>query len=1529
MNKFNLGLHSALFDPDKQEWSSLIEAPRLDLTDLPEVKSEVIIPTQEKLTNLKRPLTSLEQKIQGAMTEFDSEYFNFSNKVGLEIQQLRADRHTLSKEQLSRVRDRHRENTLLWNQNVRKWYEHLLNALAKKWYFMQENAKNTQDIQEMYIDSVSRQYEENVWDSRDEEFKNLKEKLFTADMGDSYPANEVYKKLTKASSIFAHEREHTEWHRVDVLRGASTSVEWAEERETASDRDNRNFLAFELPNYLRNIVKNGEDGQIDKWGISSLNLPFLIWSASLDKPSWADLKAIRNFLKATNKIEVTDGRDPAVALLEALHDNRINTDTTSELYRGILESHGIKLKSDKYLKDLVEVWNFYIWTQLAGNSEREQHAIYLSILGIIENEWWIANAVNKFKPVVEEAKAEKKQEMDQKFGSWEVLQAENEDLYDLAKNKLRLSNFAAATRLAYLAKNNPDYFKNNPVEKILGNLNNDQVMGGDETLSRWLKSGSQFERLFNQIWKEKAFSHLLQRAKTRNSAWWLWLDESIFDPEKAEEEIKWWNVKLILLLQSIISNPGIDLFKLLWGVESETGDPFEWQDLNEIDKEWQAKQQAFEEAWRILNEKAFLEDYKEFLKWKDVSIEDFADLQASLASILYDNYKAWLWVGSTLTFKDWAKWIQISNGAQVRGNWLVLWLSISYSATADLWNGWSLAGGISAWIFLPIVSWKKDVFGSVWLNLSADNKRIDLKTGTVRHQGLDAGYNVVTNSLYFWWHDNRNKLEWLDESMEFFGQQFEQVVMWDVMDHIKDKLWNEKMNLDDPDTVNKVKEAIMDVVKKQTDIAESEREGVVEGMVGALTNYNNADLNQPWVKYAISKWIAEEYKKERWEKRKEEISNGVYFSWYSIWLFWKVWTPRRWAYLTARSTEHQLNWLWDKWWEGQELDSETVWEWNEEVLDRFNQQLWLSGKNALRIDADNWFVVIPSSLKYRVNVNEKMKWLMKQDENWNVLIDVHTPMSYNKKEWAWTRGSEIRIWWKDWETREKLDLVDGLWFTNGDIDQSAVLELGESIDAYTEELLNQALDSLKKKFPAWDRIQTLEVNPDTVAALLEWLNKLDRSKVAKLRLDFDNEWRHYDVSEWEEWSGLEIEYQSRFEMIDIEAKEIAQAVYAEALKITSWALHDVKHDTEWPEYADFSKAMNKEEPDYESARESIKQIFAKLDSKVSGANFGAIWAKLDEITDNNALGQALMSINNVFARSAKVIWWGSEYKFTKSMWGIIAEREGQISRTIEKYSGSNITPEAKAAYKSLIEASGKYRQNNRNLFNRMSAPAAQLNNTVWFNLWDKTNPENPLFNPEIYDPMVDLAELEKYGFSESDRSVLQERAMRLFAGNKALLNPILKYLWLDENAVVEVKEDGFSTDWKTWKLKLDIWWKIITFSAWMKFGYFTQCVNHTVILDDFSVETEDGSKVSFASDVRENGTYREWSKSSIVATASTRLGIAITTWKEAEQNTEVKTNDATTWGPGPKTTPDGTTENPTTPTTAWGGDTTISWWDEF
>jgi hypothetical protein len=43
----------------------------------------------------------------------------------------------------------------------------------------------------------------------------------------------------------------------------------------------------------------------------------------------------------------------------------------------------------------------------------------------------------------------------------------------------------------------------------------------------------------------------------------------------------------------------------------------------------------------------------------------------------------------------------------------------------------------------------------------------------------------------------------------------------------------------------------------------------------------------------------------------------------------------------------------------------------------------------------------------------------------------------------------------------------------------------------------------------------------------------------------------------------------------------------------------------------------------------------------------------------------------------------------------------------------------------------------------------------------------------------------------------------------------------------------------------------------MEFGYFTQCVNHTVVLTDISVETDDGAHLDFNSSVWEGTNLRE------------------------------------------------------------------------
>lgn len=1523
MNKFRNNLHSALFN---KESVGEVQTSQTSI-DL-KIETELVVPTKIELNEVKKPLNQIEQKINGAMSEFDSEYFNFSNTVGMEVQQSRTDRGTLTNDQLNRVRNRHKEYSLKWNENVKQWYRHLLEALAKKGYFLQPKAKTTKEIQKKYMDEVSKQYENYVWDAKDEVFNNVKENLFTEHMRDSYPANIVYKNLTWALSIFSTNRKFTQWRGVHVIDSTKESDNWVGrdlEVETASDKENKDFLSKELPRYLRRIRNNPKL-------LENFNLGLV--SKSTDRPSREDVAAIKNFLEAWTKVEVSGDKDPVLVLLEAFRDNRFNTDTTQELFKEILESHGITLKKDKYLKDIMNAWNFYLSTQAENLSERDQHAIYLGVLRVIEDAWWPANAVSRLKPVVEQAKAEAKLEKEQKFASWEKLQAENPELYKLAQS-LWIQDFTYATRLALRAKHNPGYFVKAGVGEIVANVNNDKNIDGRDVVVWWLKSGWQFLDIYNQIWEEKALPKLLERAKTQNDILNLWLDTSIF----TKKAIQSGNAEVILLLQDIISKPGEDLFTLLWGVEWGNTWLIEKRDLNQIEKDWKIREEAFNEAWKILNEKAFLENYKELFKWKDnVNIENFADLQASLASYLYDNYKLWLWAGSTLSFNDWAKWLQIWAGGQVRWDWAVLWLNISYSTSQDLGKWWTMTEALSAWIFLPIISWKADVFASVWLNVSADKKSISMDTWTAHHYWIDAWYNIITNTAYLWWHDRWNKLEWIPEAARFQAEKFEMWVMRKMLDNIKSglaEIGENRMNLGNDKVNKKVREVISKMVSEQSDIPEVEKESVINWMLMRLVSYDNADLNQPWVKYAIAEQVAAQYEQTWAERRKEDISKWAYFSWYSIWTFWVIWTPKFWAYATAEITRHRIDGAWDKWGNTYESDSETISEWTQDALDGLNQELWLYWNNALKID--NWFVVIPSSLRHRVNVNEIMKWLMKEDENGNILIDVHTPMSSDKAEWGMTQWSEIRIWWNKWKTWTKLDLADWLRFAQWDIDQNKVLELGESVNTYDVNMLNGALDALKKKFPAWDSIQKFEFT--NAEELINKLNALDKWKIAKLLITKNNAWELVvnEPVEWEEWRGLEIEYQARFEMMDSKAKEIADAVYAEALKVKDpRALNAVKHQP-WAEYEAFKEAMKRDvkagkEPDYKVARDAIKPIFAKLDQQIKGANFTEIGNELDAITDYNALWQALMSINNIFARSKKVRWWGENYEFKWrnkswkevpiSMGRIIAEREGQISKTIKNYNGENITWDVKDSYQSLIEASAKYRKESKTFDSITSANAASLKNTVWFNLWDKTNPENPLFNPEIYNPMVEMKDLEKYGFGAEQRNALQKHAMKLFAGNEVLRNPILKYLWLDGR---KVDIGDFVMMDEKWKLTLDISKqnditgerekKRVTLSAWMEFGYFTQCVNHTVILNDIEIETEDGSSVQFNSDVWENGTYREWSVSRILSTTKVNVGLAIAAWWKKEESGEVKSDRNDDWWKSPNTNPSDTTEDPTTTTT--------------
>lgn len=1506
MNRFNLGLHQALF----LEGGS--EKPRVELVDTDSQakileSARVVSTSKREETILRRDvLNSRERKVKdtvdGAMDKYKSDYYHACQQVGQEVLKSRQENSNIySPEQLNtfktRARDRQAENYQKWNESIRKWYEDLIRFLAEGGYFYTPKAKTVAKVQEKYMDAVSKHYADYVLDTEDGDFDKIKEKLFTLATGDKCPANIVCKELTWASSISARGgRSFREWYGVDVVRDVERG-EW--EEETWRDRANRHFLSRDLPNYLYDAVV----GRVVVFGKD-------LYLGIKDRPSEADRDAIEKFVIASSRIEVESwDKDPAVALLQAFRDNNIDTNTTKRDYKYYLESRGIKIKKDRYLDSIIEAWQFYLSTQRGGNSERDQHAIYLNILKIIEDEGWVANAVKKFKPLVMQERKEKAQESEQNYESWEVLQAENSDLYDFVtklKDKWFITDFAAATRLAKLK--DTDYFQKVSIDRILANIDNDRKVYSNDRVSWGLTSGAQFRRIFNQIWEDKVLSNLLEHAKLLNNSLGLGLDDSKFKKEVAKQEIKWWNLELILLLQRIIADPKQDIYALLSGKGSEdTANLFEGIDLGKMEKEWKLKEEAFKKAREIINKEEFLETYAELFKWvENVDIESFADLQTYLAWCLYDNYekdyKAAVTAWTTISFDDWCDWLYFSFWWGIADGKGVAWFSVWYSHTWALKHGWTLTGGFSEWLFIPVVSWDPSAFASVWLDFTLDKKTIDLHTGTVSHRGVDVWFNILTDTLYAWRHKRWDKSEGIREASRFQAE-FQGTIMLKMLDQIKTELKGtelkgKKMDLNDKDINAAVKKIISDMVEEQPDIPEESREAVVNGMLMRLAGYNNVNLDDEWVKYAIAEWIAAQYAQTWSEQRKTEISakwdgllDGVYLSWYSIWAYWLVWTPKGGVYASVEFKKHKIDGAGDRYGNRQKLDSGDMKEWSDESIREKNQELWLSGADELKVR--DWFVVIPASIKNRINVNEKMQWLMKLGDNGDVLVDVHTPISSDLDFWSQTGWNEIRVWWKDWK-HVKLDRVLPNWFTSDTIDYTKVSQLVEKIDTYDEEMLNDALGELKKRFPG-DPIQNFDLSEQSTD-LIDKLNKLDKTKGAIIVISPDENWKLVagDPVEWNGWKGLELEYKGDFEMMDKAAKEIADAVYAEALKTTNPRyLNAVKHDRDKrphrEEYDAFAEAI--QEKDYVKAKEKIMPIFEKLDANITGAHFTEIWRKLNDISDIDVLWQALMSINNVFARSVKVRWWGENYEFKTinwdaiTMWSIIAEREGQISNTIENY--QDIDEPSRRAYIALIEASKKYRENNRGKFNKKTAPAASLTNTVWFNLWDKNNPENPLFNPEIYDPMIDLEDLKDYGFKEEDRKALQEHTMRLFASNEILRNPIFKRLWLDGR---QFNIGEFKLDGEKWKLtleflpkdNLDILPKKVTLSAWMKFGYFTQCVNHTVILNDISLELEDWSNVEFGSDVWEDGRVRTWYTSSLVSTRGVKIWVSFGVWEEKQ-----------------------------------------------
>jgi hypothetical protein len=337
-------------------------------------------------------------------------------------------------------------------------------------------------------------------------------------------------------------------------------------------------------------------------------------------------------------------------------------------------------------------------------------------------------------------------------------------------------------------------------------------------------------------------------------------------------------------------------------------------------------------------------------------------------------------------------------------------------------------------------------------------------------------------------------------------------------------------------------------------------------------------------------------------------------------------------------------------------------------------------------------------------------------------------------------------------------------------------------------------------------------------------------------------------------------------------------------------------------------------------------MLQKMDKYIGEwVKFSAITDDLKKITNESELWQAMLSVNNIFARVSSVHWgkdWEYHFKryrswelVDRSIWDVISWRAKEISR---KVTNSWLDTKTKQSYQNLINFAENHREKNMDKYSAISQKGKVYEGAIWINLWNSISLENPLFNPEVYEsPVIDSSEL-KFEWKDA----LQEHIMKdVIAKNKSLLQPILTALKLKWNRISVVEN---SYDKENWKITLDIDWKNVILGADMKFWYFAQCVNHMLLIDNISAEIPwEWAYVDFKSSVVRNWRVDETKSEQLYW--RTKFWMDFATWvyreeqPEQPENTEVKTDDATQWGKSPETWPSGTEEVVTPPKTAWDG----------
>lgn len=1512
MNKFRNNLHSAFFFPGSngngEFYNRFEDAPEAEngLSE-EEAKQEEVEQKQaaetaaderdETLESSKQAASEVVDeatKAQSALEHVDNVFWYWYSNDVLNAIYKRKNDWTLDREKVRQIQGRIAENVKLWNiweRNIQEWYKHLLKTLLDNKYFQNPFHKKEEEIRKMYTHEIESQYEKHVWNADDKTFSETKDKLFWQSM-DDYAANLVYKKLNN-TEIFAREVWNKQAYTVEAQNTKNVEANLATV-EAQNWGEKRRFLTRDLPNYLWETKDTSVFSKILQW------TPII--SKSNERKSDEDKKWIGGFMDAVEKISVGWWQKPELALLEAFKDGQTNW--TDYQWQEKFAENDIYVQTDKDMKKVIEAGRFYVKSQTLDASVEDQHNLYLSILGVIEHEWWVDRAIAQFMDDVNEYKENKRTESrKQNEADGKILAQKDADLFNIADKFNK-----RYTRALWLSEMNEASLQNRSVVDILADLNNDWALRYSD---RWAtKTWFEFKRIAEMVGEQDAINHLLDQAKIMNQT----MELGLTDDNLKYEEIQKWNKKLILVLQNIISQPWGDLYPLLMYWTDSAQKYKEAFDRLPESKDDPIVQAATDELLKDIN----IEDLKS-IEWVDYAT-DREWVRQAVAWRLFSEYTRWVWLGGTLSFYERVKWVSLNGWVQVSESGLSAWLTLWYNPEIDLWKWRSVTPGASFW-FVPLfdaaVWWSVEV-AKKWIDDNSVAQKIWLRWGFTKIFGVA---DIYSASLW----RSRDKLAGIEWDRHNIESQFNNQIMAPLMNSIADKLWDNKvLDLENEAVRSQVREAIAQQVENvlesedKSKLKQWDKEKLIDNTMRFLSFFDKADLSNEGVRKAIASKMAEQYAYAWEDQRLNDIDGKTYLSGARIWFSWvQLWVYGVWvihAWLSFTKHEHDIygDRAYGKYRNSAE-DFKDISSWDKDAIDKLNQNLPEGKKLSLNPD---WFVVVPQSLLRDVYINPGMKELIKKDESWNILLHPETridlPVSIVSSS---TESTRINVGWVD-NNMVRLSEVTDDWFADS-IDTS---KLTGKENIFAKEILNRELNRLKASYPEDQDLQNYEFDEDV-------LSGLERGKKYRIILVKDWSWISTKIEETTEGRGLTIEYKplDKAPLVSEEARRIAKDLYGEALKVTSNALYNISHVKENrlnAKYREFANAVK--DQNYEVAKDAILSMLPKMDDYINKyqRNNKVEFNKVAETLQNlkwAELGKALMSINNVFARVSSVHWgtdWVYHFKrydsdnkrlLDRDMWSIVEARAREISSRIDK---SGLDDGAKTAYKNLIAFAETYRKNNPDKYSDTSKQASTLENAIWINLWNAINIENPLFNPEVYSDSVIKAEELKFDWAD----VLRGRALNVVAWNRALMNPILKSLWFDENAPINLE----NAKYENWQLSLDINGKNVILKADMKFAYFAQCVNHMLILDSISAEIPwESRRVDFGPSVMWDGAVYESTLWNQFTSSRTSGDVAVTAFRSApEEEPAQDTETEPEANKRPK--PDGTTG-------PWAGDWGSTW----